>query len=66
MILLRQWTEDTNSEKRPRVIENPAATPSGGNILFPEKWIMDLRNGITCEVIMGYECNIVVRTLIGF
>ena len=23
---------------------------------------MDLRNGITCEVLMGYEGNLVVRT----
>ena len=37
-------------EKRPLVSENPPATPSGVNSLFQEHVIMDLRNGITCEV----------------
>ena len=66
MILLQQSTQDTNAEKRPLVSENPPATPSGVNSLFPEKVIIDLRNGITCEVFMGYEYNLVVRTPIGF
>ena len=40
--------------KRPLVSENPQATPSGVNSPFPEKVIMDLRNGITSEVLMSY------------
>ena len=55
MILLQQSAKDTNPRKRLLVSENPPATPSGGNNLFPEKGKMDLRNGITCEEIMGYE-----------
>ena len=45
----------THPRKKPLVIETPPATPSGVNSLFPGKVIMDLRNGITCEVLMGYE-----------
>ena len=55
---------DTRYEPRKKtpVSENPPAFPSGFNSLFPEKVIMDLRNGITCEVLMGYEWNLVVKT----
>ena len=67
MVLLQQSTQDTNPEKKsPLVSENPPATPSGVNSLFPEKVIMDLRNGLTSEVVMGYEWNLVVRIPIGF
>ena len=55
-----------NPEKRPFVTGNPPATPSCVNSLFPENVIMDLRNGITCEVLMGYESNLVVRNRVGF
>ena len=53
----------THPGKRTLLIETPPATPSGVNSLFPGKVIMNLRNGITCEVLMGYEWNLVVRTL---
>ena len=49
-------------QKKSLVSENLPATPSGVNSLFPEKMIMDLRNGITSEVLMGYEWNLVVKT----
>ena len=54
MILLQQSTQDTNPKKRPIVSESHLVTLSGANSFFPEKVIMDLRNGITCEVLMGY------------
>ena len=41
-----------DTEQRPLASENPPVTPSGVNSLFPEKVMMDLRNGITCEVLM--------------
>ena len=47
MILWQPSTQDTKSEKIPLKSENPPATPSGVNSPFPEKVIMDLRNGIT-------------------
>ena len=49
-----------NPEKRHLVSENPPAAPSGVNSLFPEKMIMDLRNSLTSEVLMGYEKNLIV------
>ena len=42
-------------QKRPLVIENSPVTPSGVDSIFPEKKIMDLRNGITCEILMVNE-----------
>ena len=59
---------DTRYEtrKRPLVSEKPPATPSSVNSLFPEKMIMDLRNGKTCAVLMGFGWNLVVRSLIEF
>ena len=42
-------------QKRPLVSEKPSATPSGVNSFSPVKVIMDLRNGITCEVLLGHE-----------
>ena len=65
MILLRQRTGDTKPEKRPLVSENPPATPSVVNSLFPQKAIIDLRNGITCEALMGYEWNLMFRIPMG-
>ena len=62
MILLQQSTQNTNPENRPLLSENSPVTPSGVNSLFPEKLILDLRNGITCEVLIGYGWNLVVRT----
>ena len=52
--------------KKTLVSENPPATPTGVNSLFPEKVMMDLRNEKTCEVLMGYERNLIVRTPMGF
>ena len=66
MILLRNGHEIRTPKKDPLVSENPPATPFGVNSLFPEEVIMDLRNGITSEVLMGYRWNLVYRTLIGF
>ena len=66
MILLRQSTQETNPEKRHLVSENPPATPFGVNSLYPEKLIMDLRNSLTSEVLMGYEKNLIVRIPIKF
>ena len=54
MILTQQSTYNANLEKRPLVSENPKASPSGVDSIFPEKVIMDIRNGITSEVLMGY------------
>ena len=45
----------TRPRKKPLLIETPPVTPSDVNSLFPEKVIMDLRNGITCELLIGYE-----------
>ena len=61
-ILWRHQILQLITEKRSLVSENPPATTSGVNSIFPEKVIMDLRKGITCEVLMGYERNLVVRT----
>ena len=66
MILLQQSTWVTNPEKITVASENPLATPSGYNSVFPEKVMMDLSNGITSEVLMGYGWNLVVRTHMGF
>ena len=44
--------------KKNHVSENPLATPSGVNSLFPKK--SDLRNGITCEVLMEYGWNLYI------
>ena len=44
----------THPRKKTPVIKTPSATPSGVNSLFPEKVIMELRNGTTFEVLMGY------------
>ena len=49
MILLQQLIQDTSPEKRHLLSENPPATPFGVNSFFPERVIMNLRNGITCE-----------------
>ena len=65
MILWQQSTQDTNPPKK-TTCENPPATPSGVNSLFPEKVIMYLRNSITSEVLMGYRWNLVVKTPMGF
>ena len=48
------------------VIETSPAAASGVNSFFPVKVKMDLRNGITCEVLMGHEWNLVVRTSMRF
>ena len=66
MILLQQPTQSTSLEKRHLVSENPPATSFGVNSFFPEKVIINLRNGITCEVLMGYEINLINWTPVGF
>ena len=61
MILFQQSTQDANVKKRHVVSENPPATSSGVSSLFPQKVIIDLRNGILCEVLMGYEWSLLAR-----
>ena len=54
LILWRRQILQLIPEKRPLVSETPAATPSGVNSLSPGEVMMDLRNGITWEVLTGH------------
>ena len=62
LILWRQWILDTNDGERTLLSRTPPATPSGVNSLLPGKVIMDIRNGMTWDVFMGYERNLLVRS----
>ena len=54
-ILWRHQILQLVPEKGPHLIETPPSTPSGVNSFSPGKVILDLRNGVTWEVLTGYE-----------